>query len=56
MGAIISFRQDSSRATVGEISIASTECSTNQGFQSLITKNNVDYEFIYYGKVENFMG
>ena len=38
----------SSRATVGEISIASTECSTNQGFQSLITKNNVDNEFIYY--------
>ena len=38
----------SSRATVGEISIASTECSTNQGFQSLITKNNVDNDFIYY--------
>ncbi|WP_407422868.1 restriction endonuclease subunit S [Methanobrevibacter sp.] len=38
----------SSRATVGEISIALTECSTNQGFQSLITKNNVDNEFIYY--------
>ncbi|WP_298524641.1 restriction endonuclease subunit S [uncultured Methanobrevibacter sp.] len=38
----------SSRATVGEISIALTECSTNQGFQSLITKNNVDNEFVYY--------
>ena len=38
----------SSRATVGEISIALTECSTNQGFQSLITKNNVDNDFIYY--------
>ncbi|WP_405315615.1 restriction endonuclease subunit S [Methanobrevibacter sp.] len=38
----------SSRATVGEISIALTECSTNQGFQSLITKNTVDNEFIYY--------
>ena len=38
----------SSRATVGEVSIALTECSTNQGFQSLITKNNVDTEFIYY--------
>ena len=38
----------SSRATVGEISIALTECSTNQGFQSLITKNNVDNAFIYY--------
>ena len=38
----------SSRATVGEVSITLTECSTNQGFQSLITKNNVDNEFIYY--------
>ena len=38
----------SSRATVGEVSIALTECTTNQGFQSLITKNNVDNEFIYY--------
>ena len=38
----------SSRATVGEISIALTECSTNQGFQSLITKKNTDNEFIYY--------
>lgn len=38
----------SSRATVGEISIALTECSTNQGFQSLITKSNVDNDFIYY--------
>ena len=38
----------SSRATVGEVSIALTECATNQGFQSLITKNNVDNDFIYY--------
>ena len=38
----------SSRATVGEISITQTECSTNQGFQSLITKENVDTDFIYY--------
>ena len=38
----------SSRATVGEISITLTECSTNQGFQSLITKNDVDNDFIYY--------
>ncbi|WP_295030368.1 restriction endonuclease subunit S [uncultured Methanobrevibacter sp.] len=38
----------SSRATVGEISIALTECSTNQGFQSLITNNNVDNDFVYY--------
>lgn len=38
----------SSRATVGEISITLTECSTNQGFQSLIIKNDVDNDFIYY--------
>ena len=38
----------SSRATVGEISIALTECSTNQGFQSLIPKENYDTDFIYY--------
>ena len=38
----------SSRATVGESSISLTECTTNQGFQSLIIKNNVDNEFIYY--------
>ena len=37
-----------SRATVGEISISLTECSTNQGFQSLITKKNANNEFIYY--------
>ena len=45
----------SSRATVGEVSIALTECSTNQGFQSLITKNNVDNEFVYYliSKIKN---
>ena len=37
----------SSRATVGECSIASNECTTNQGFQSLIAKQcNID--FLYY--------
>lgn len=36
-----------SRATVGECSIASNECTTNQGFQSLIAKQcNID--FLYY--------
>ncbi len=35
------------RATVGECSIASNECTTNQGFQSLIAKQcNID--FLYY--------
>mgnify|MGYP000054482980 CR=1 FL=1 len=34
----------SSRATVGECSIASNECTTNQGFQSLIAKQcNIDF-------------
>ena len=37
----------SSRATVGECSIALKECTTNQGFQSLIAKN-CDFEFLYY--------
>ncbi|UVQ89976.1 restriction endonuclease subunit S [Bacteroides fragilis] len=37
----------SSRATVGECSIASNECTTNQGFQSFIAKQcNID--FLYY--------
>ena len=37
----------SSRATVGECSSASNECTTNQGFQSLIAKQcNID--FLYY--------
>ena len=38
----------SSRATVGECSINKKECTTNQGFQSLIPKENISNEFIYY--------
>ena len=38
----------SSRATVGESSIAQVECTTNQGFQSLIPKKNIYNEFLYY--------
>lgn len=38
----------STRATVGECSINTTECSTNQGFQSLIAKANIHFEFLYY--------
>ena len=38
----------SSRATVGECSIAQVECTTNQGFQSLIPKKNTYNEFLYY--------
>ena len=38
----------SSRATVGECSINKKECTTNQGFQSLISKENISNEFVYY--------
>ena len=39
----------SSRATIGECSIARQECTTNQGFQSLIAEtDNVTSEFLYY--------
>ena len=37
----------SSRATVGDVGIAINECSTNQGFQSLIVNKNNDNVFIY---------
>jgi len=36
------------RATIGEIAITKKECSTNQGFQSLIINKNYSNEFIYY--------
>ena len=38
----------STRATIGECSIANQECCTNQGFQSIIAKNNTTNEFQYY--------
>ena len=39
----------SSRATIGECSIARQECTTNQGFQSLIAETDkVTSEFLYY--------
>ena len=38
----------SSRATVGECSINKKECTTNQGFQSLIPKEKISNEFVYY--------
>lgn len=38
-----------SRATLGEMSIATEECTTNQGFQSLIPQN-IYGEYIYYLK------
>jgi len=39
----------STRATIGESSIAKEECCTNQGFQSLIANEEiVCYEYLYY--------
>ncbi|MDE6303620.1 MAG: restriction endonuclease subunit S, partial [Paramuribaculum sp.] len=38
----------SSRATIGECSINTIECTTNQGFQSLIPKPDTFTEFLYY--------
>ncbi len=34
------------RATIGEVAIATEECSTNQGFQSLVVYDNVDNVFV----------
>ena len=37
-----------SRATIGEIKIAGSQVCTNQGFKSLVCKDEVSNEFIYY--------
>lgn len=37
-----------SRAGIGDLGILRVEASTNQGFQSIICKETVDFEFIYY--------
>jgi len=42
-----------SRATIGDISIALHECTTNQGFQSIIVNDENINEFIYYWILEN---
>lgn len=36
------------RATIGDIGIATQELSTNQGFQSFISGEKVNFEFMYY--------
>jgi type I restriction enzyme S subunit len=36
------------RATIGEVKIATTEMCTNQGFKSLVCGPEVSHEFIYY--------
>jgi type I restriction enzyme, S subunit len=43
----------SSRATVGDVSIAINECTTNQGFQSLIVNDENNNEFVYYWLTNN---
>jgi type I restriction enzyme S subunit len=37
-----------SRATIGDVKIATTKIATNQGFKSLVCKDEVDNEFLYY--------
>jgi type I restriction enzyme S subunit len=41
------------RATIGEVSIALKECSTNQGFQSLIARSGNNNVFLFYWIKEN---
>jgi type I restriction enzyme S subunit len=43
----------STRATVGDVAIAQRECTTNQGFQSLIVKSGEYNEFWYYWILNN---
>lgn len=43
----------STRATVGDVGIATAECCTNQGFQSLIVKSRHNNEFWYYWLLNN---
>ncbi len=43
-----------SRATIGEVSIASKECATNQGFQSFVVDDSsFSNEYIYYWITKN---
>ncbi|WP_111858901.1 restriction endonuclease subunit S [Acinetobacter sp. CFCC 10889] len=42
-----------SRATIGEVSIAMQEVTTNQGFQSFLTNSNTFNEFLYYWIIQN---
>lgn len=37
-----------SRATIGDVSIAMNKCTTNQGFQSFMPNDSYDTEFLYY--------
>lgn len=42
-----------SRATIGEVSIATKEVTTNQGFQSFIPYSSINNEFLYYWIIQN---
>lgn len=42
-----------SRATIGEVSIATKEVTTNQGFQSFIPYSSTNNEFLYYWIIQN---
>ena len=37
-----------SRATIGEVKIATVPLCTNQGFKSLVCRDDADHEFLYY--------
>lgn len=41
------------RATIGDVKIAASPVATNQGFKSLICRNEVNNEFIYYSLLQN---
>ncbi|MDR6515918.1 restriction endonuclease subunit S [Chryseobacterium camelliae] len=41
------------RATIGEVAIAQEECTTNQGFQSLVVKENCNNIFLFHWIKEN---
>ncbi len=41
------------RATIGNVGIAKQECSTNQGFQSIIVNKKNSYEYVYYWLLQN---
>ena len=41
------------RATIADVSIAIKECTTNQGFQSIIVNDQNDNEFLYYWILNN---
>lgn len=42
-----------SRATIGDIGIATKRCATNQGFQSIVVNENNSNEFLYYWLLSN---